>query len=211
MPMIHIHKYNFVPLNVEKYLQDIFQCSIQNSSKSVSSEIKNITHVVWLHLLITCRLAKNVGLFWPPVISNESFLQFITDTFCRFLFIKYKFKIIWNYRDIFCMNMNLIISCCVAMMTNVNTLSISFFFNFKTIFNQSLKFTVATNDERVHQHSSSFYNFEEHRFSILALNQVKPLKLNLWFSHLPVNWIRFPFCLWNPFSVSKQENFPLSL
>lgn len=127
MPMIHIHKYNFVPLNVEKYLQDIFQCSIQNSSKSVSSEIKNITHVVWLHLLITCRLAKNVGLFWPPVISNESFLQFITDTFCRFLFIKYKFKIIWNYRDIFCMNMNLIISCCVAMMTNVNTLSISFF------------------------------------------------------------------------------------
>lgn len=134
MPMIHIHKYNFVPLNVEKYLQDIFHCSIQNSSKSVSSEIKNITHVVWLHLLITCRLAKNVGLFWPPVISNESFLQFITDTFCRFLFIKYKFKIIWNYRDIFCMNMNLIISCCVAMMTNVNTLSISFFFNFKTIF-----------------------------------------------------------------------------
>lgn len=134
MPMIHIHKYNFVPLNVEKYLQDIFQCSIQISSKSVSSEIKNITHVVWLHLLITCRLAKNVGLFWPPVISNESFLQFITDTFCRFLFIKYKFKIIWNYRDIFCMNMNLIISCCVAMMTNVNTLSISFFFNFKTIF-----------------------------------------------------------------------------
>lgn len=134
MPMIHIHKYNFVPLNVEKYLQDIFQCSIQNSSKSVSSEIKNITHVVWLHLLITCRLAKNVGLFWPPVISNESFLQFITDTFCRFLFIKYKFKIIWNYRDIFCMNMNLIISCCVAMMTNVNTLSISFFYNFKTIF-----------------------------------------------------------------------------
>lgn len=127
MPMIHIHKYNFVPLNVEKYLQDIFQCSIQNSSKSVSSEIKNSTHVVWLHLLITCRLAKNVGLFWPPVISNESFLQFITDTFCRFLFIKYKFKIIWNYRDIFCMNMNLIISCCVAMMTNVNTLSISFF------------------------------------------------------------------------------------
>lgn len=127
MPMIHIHKYNFVPLNVEKYLQDIFQCSIQNSSKSVSSEIKNITHVVWLHLLITCRLAKNVGLFWPPVISNESFLQFITDTFCRFLFIKYKFKIIWNYRDIFCMNMNLIISRCVAMMTNVNTLSISFF------------------------------------------------------------------------------------
>lgn len=127
MPMIHIHKYNFVPLNVEKYLQDIFQCSIQNSSKSVSSEIKNITHVVWLHLLITCRLAKNVGLFWPPVISNESFLQFITDTFCRFLFIKYKFKIIWIYRDIFCMNMNLIISCCVAMMTNVNTLSISFF------------------------------------------------------------------------------------
>lgn len=134
MPMIYIYKYNFVPLNVEKYLQDIFQCSIQNSSKSVSSEIKNITHVVWLHLLITCRLAKNVGLFWPPVISNESFLQFITDTFCRFLFIKYKFKIIWNYRDIFCMNMNLIISCCVAMMTNVNTLSISFFFNFKTIF-----------------------------------------------------------------------------
>lgn len=134
MPMIYIHKYNFVPLNVEKYLQDIFQCSIQNSSKSVSSEIKNITHVVWLHLLITCRLAKNVGLFWPPVISNESFLQFITDTFCRFLFIKYKFKIIWNYRDIFCMNMNLIISCCVAMMTNVNTLSIFFFFNFKTIF-----------------------------------------------------------------------------
>lgn len=127
MPMIHIHKYNFVPLNVEKYLQDIFQCSIQNSSKSVSSEIKNITHVVWLHLLITCRLAKNVGLFWPPVISNESFLQFITDTFCRFLFIKYKFKIIWNYRDIFCMNMNLIISRCVAMMTNVNKLSISFF------------------------------------------------------------------------------------
>lgn len=127
MPMIYIHKYNFVPLNVEKYLQDIFQCSIQNSSKSVSSEIKNITHVVWLHLLITCRLAKNVGLFWPPVISNESFLQFITDTFCRFLFIKYKFKIIWNYRDIFCMNMNLIISRCVAMMTNVNTLSISFF------------------------------------------------------------------------------------
>lgn len=127
MPMIHIHKYNFVPLNVEKYLQDIFQCSIQNSSKSVSSEIKNISHVVWLHLLITCRLAKNVGLFWPPVISNESFLQFITDTFCSFLFIKYKFKIIWNYRDIFCMNMNLIISCCVAMMTNVNTLSISFF------------------------------------------------------------------------------------
>lgn len=127
MPMIYIHKYNFVPLDVEKYLQDIFQCSIQNSSKSVSSEIKNITHVVWLHLLITCRLAKNVGLFWPPVISNESFLQFITDTFCRFLFIKYKFKIIWNYRDIFCMNMNLIISRCVAMMTNVNTLSISFF------------------------------------------------------------------------------------
>lgn len=127
MPMIYIHKYNFVPLNVEKYLQDIFQCSIQNSSKSVSSEIKNITHVVWLHLLITCRLAKNAGLFWPPVISNESFLQFITDTFCRFLFIKYKFKIIWNYRDIFCMNMNLIISRCVAMMTNVNTLSISFF------------------------------------------------------------------------------------
>lgn len=122
-----IYTYNFVPLNVEKYLQDIFQCSIQNSSKSVSSEIKNITHVVWLHLLITCRLAKNVGLFWPPVISNESFLQFITDTFCRFLFIKYKFKIIWNYRDIFCMNMNLIISRCVAMMTNVNTLSISFF------------------------------------------------------------------------------------
>lgn len=40
MPMIYIHKYNFVPLNVEKYLQDIFQCSIQNSSKSVSSEIK---------------------------------------------------------------------------------------------------------------------------------------------------------------------------
>lgn len=159
MPMIYIHKYNFVPLNVEKYLQDIFQCSIQNSSKSVSSEIKNITHVVWLHLLITCRLAKNVGLFWPPVISNESFLQFITDTFCRFLFINYKFKIIWNYRDIFCMNMNLIISRCVAMMTNVNTLSISFFFNFKTIFNQSLKFTVATNDEIVHQHSSSFYNF----------------------------------------------------
>lgn len=130
----YLQKYNFVPLDVEKYLQDIFQCSIQNSSKSVSSEIKNITHVVWLHLLITCRLAKNVGLFWPPVISNESFLQFITDTFCRFLFIKYKFKIIWNYRDIFCMNMNLIISCCVAMMTNVNTLSISFFFNFKTIF-----------------------------------------------------------------------------
>lgn len=44
-----------------------------------------------------------------------------------------------------------------------------------------MKFTVATNDERVHQHSSSFYNFEEHRFSILALNQVKPLKLKLWF------------------------------
>lgn len=115
------------PWMLKKYLQDIFQCSIQNSSKSVSSEIKNITHVVWLHLLITCRLAKNVGLFWPPVISNESFLQFITDTFCSFLFIKYKFKIIWNYRDIFCMNMNLIISRCVAMMTNVNKLSISFF------------------------------------------------------------------------------------
>lgn len=160
MPMIHIHKYNFVPLNIEKYLQDIFQCSIQNSSKSVSSEIKNITHVGWLHLLITCRLAKNVGLFWPPVISNESFLQFITDTFCRFLFIKYKFKIIWNYRDIFCMNMNLIISRCVAMMTNVNTLSISFFSILKLFLTKAWNLLLQLiNDERVHQHSSSFYNF----------------------------------------------------
>lgn len=137
-------------------------------------------------------------------------MQFITDTFCRFLFIKYKFQIIWNYRDIFCMNMNLIISRCVAMMTNVNKLSISFFSILKLFLTKAWNL-LATNDEIVHQHSSSFYNFEEHRFSILALNQVKPLKLKLWFSHLPVNWIRFPFCLWNPFSVSKQECFPLSL